>query len=642
MTASRSVPAVTRAALRGANWWILGPVLLYAVLVLGGITQSSLGIDTLREETGQAHSDKVGGALAIRSDEFLTSTPVRIGATVTGESDDLNPLTAPQQLVTLIPEGPVSSVVLFDGALLRHAPLGSAQLLALNWWLPFLVLGLAAPALTRRITGTPWPGLFAAGMAVFTPASVWWSFSPLGPFAFAIGGTTALLVAAEHATTRRYARASAWGLLAAVLLARTPFLYQPWALVLAPTVLIIGVAFLLGRPGWRRHLVVIGATGAASLGMVAAMFLENRAALEAIAGTVYPGDRVSTGGPVSVGQVFGAPTQGRLRFLQVVASNHSEVSASYAEAAIVAALVLLLGLTFRDRAHRWAVIAGTAGTGFWFAWTLVGVGHLHIPLLGLVPANRSGSVLGLLGVLLLALTVPHVQPVRRGGAVTAGAVSGLVTAWGGATLAASTLPTLSIWWIGATALVVGALTVLVLRMPRRPHAYVAALVLAVAATGYVNPIQFGTGDLGSSEAARELLADGERARAAGEVWASDGLGVDALLVATGVPSVSSRQFTGPDLDGWHLLDPTGAYEHVWNRGGSYTTFVFTDAPELTFTNPVADMIQVAGSACALAERLPQLTTIVSGSQQDAPCLTEVRTFRWGGATQWVYTVDGPT
>lgn len=630
-----------RDRVRDANWWVLGPLLLYAVLVLAGVTQSSIGIDSLREEVGLDHRDMVGGALAIRSDEYNTSTPVRLGATITGQSDDLNPLTAPQEFITLVPGSPVSSLVLLDGWLLRHAPLSSGQLLALHWWLPFLVLWLGAPALTRRITGSPWPGLLTVALVAFTPVSVWWSFSPLGPFAFAVGGTAALLVAAERAAERRWGRAAGWGFLAAVLLARTPLLYQPWALVLAPAVLAVGVAFLLGQRAHRRsHLVTIGATGLVSLALLVGVLVENREGLEAVSGTLYPGNRVSTGGPVSMDRVFGAPVLGRLRFLGVAASSHSEVATSFAEAAVLAVLVLLTGVAFRDRAHRWAVAAAVGGTALWLTWTLVGVGTRVIPGFSLVPPERSGPVIGLLAVLLAALVLPHAIPPRRGTRMLVAGITGLVTAYGGALLVQRYLPEMRTLTIGIASVAVMAVAFTVLTWPRRPYGYVAAVVLAVAATGSVNPIQIGTADLGTSEAARLLLDDGARARAAGDLWASDGISVDALFAATGVPSLSSRQLAGPDETGWRVLDPTGSAEQVWNRGGSYITFVWSDVPGLSFTNPATDVIRIEVSPCTLAEMVPELAAVVSTRELTDGCLTEVRTFRWGGATQWVYAVDG--
>ena len=92
--------------LRGRSWWVSGPVLLYVLLVLLGVTQSSIGIGNLREDPAAPTGIMIGPGLGIRSDEFLTSTPIRLGAAATGAAEDFNPLTADQGFFTQVPSGP--------------------------------------------------------------------------------------------------------------------------------------------------------------------------------------------------------------------------------------------------------------------------------------------------------------------------------------------------------------------------------------------------------------------------------------------------------------------------------------------------------------------------------------------------------
>jgi len=90
---------------------------------------------------------------------------------------------------------------------------------------------------------------------------------------------------------RRYARAGAWGVTSAVLLARTPLHYQPWAIVLALTIVAVTVVALAADAARRRtNLLAVGAVGALSLLLVAGVVLENLASVRASLGTLYPGD----------------------------------------------------------------------------------------------------------------------------------------------------------------------------------------------------------------------------------------------------------------------------------------------------------------------------------------------------------------
>src|SRR6185436_10606214 len=104
-----------RRSWRAYPWRVIIPVAVYVVLVLAGVTQSSIGIGSLREDPTHPSGTMIGEARSIRSDEWLTSMPVAIGVTATGSTDYLNPLAAPQQFLSSLPSGPVSSVVLLDG-----------------------------------------------------------------------------------------------------------------------------------------------------------------------------------------------------------------------------------------------------------------------------------------------------------------------------------------------------------------------------------------------------------------------------------------------------------------------------------------------------------------------------------------------
>jgi hypothetical protein len=175
----------------------------------------------------------------------------------------------------------------------------------------------------------------------------------------------------------------------------------------------------------------------------------------------------------------------------------------------------------------------------------------------------------------------------------------------------------------------------------RPHArsgYALAGALALLLVWDVNPVLVGLGDLRGTDAATRMLAAGDRARADGTVWVSDAAVVDSLLIASGVPALSGRQVAGPDAAEWSRLDPDPQDEKVWNRGGAFVWFEWTDSPTLTLDNPGQDVIHVAGSPCAVAERVPELSRVVASRKLDVACLAEVRTFQWAGAQRWVYRV----
>ena len=641
-----TVGAPRRTRLASVPWHVVAPLLLYVLVSLAGVTQSSIGAAELRVDPTDPSGVMLGEARSTRSDEFLTSSPLALGVTATGRAEDLNPLTASQAFLNGLPSGPATSVIFLDGSLLRLGPwLPDSVLFAAKYWLGTLLLLLAAPAWFRTLTGSRWIGWFAAALILFSPANVWWSSSHGNLLGFTLAGAVALQRASRDAETGRWWQAVAWALAAAWLLVRTPLFYPPWAVVVVPVVLAGTIAALLAAsPARRRTVAAVVGVGVLTLVLLAAVFLENRDAIAATTGTVYPGARVVSGSANALQSLFGATNLGVLADgVEVLGSNSSEISSGYTVALVLAVLLLARGVSWRVPGQRWAVVSMGTITGFWVLWSTVDFGTFgsSIPLLNQVPSARSTQVLGHLGVLLLCVVLPAV---RRRGAVSwslmAAGTTAALAAYAGSLLRQQTVPALTVGgiWLAALAL---AVTVFVLTFrPRHVAGYVMGGVLALALVWQVNPVLVGLGDLRGIEVAQQMEQDGEVARADGGVWASDHYSVDALMMATGVPAFSGRQMSGPDPDVWGRLDPGREHEDVWNRGGAYIWFSWSGRKELEWTNPTPDVIHVAGSPCVVAERLPRLTTVVAKRELDLDCLQPERSFDWGGEPRWVYSVEG--
>ena len=77
---------------------------------------------------------------------------------------------------------------------------------------------------------------------------------------------------------------------------------------------------------------------------------------------------------------------------------------------------------------------------------------------------------------------------------------------------------------------------------------------------------------------------------------------------------------------------------MWNRGAAFIWFQWTDAGDLTWSNPSDDVILISGSPCIVAERVESLTSVVANHELNLPCLEQESSFEWGGAQRWVYDV----
>lgn len=359
--------------------------------------------------------------------------------------------------------------------------------------------------------------------------------------------------------------------------------------------------------------------------------------------TLYPGARVATGTPQPLSEIFGATLLGWQEYLPIQGTNNSEISSSFAIAAVWAFVLVALRAVGWHRVHRPTAAVLGAATAFWLAWSLVDWGTFgtHLPLANLVPASRTTDVLGYLAVALVCVLLPAL--VEWPGAwrtLACGGVVGAVATVAGVLLQRDTFPTLSLGHVVLAAALTGLAVALITWRPRHVLPYLLTVLLAVSLVWRVNPVLVGLGDLRASATAQQMLRDGAWLRQHGQTWASDDVAVDALMLATGVPSLSGRQLAGPDQVAWRNLVP-GSDPNVWNRGGSYVTFVWDDAAPVAVSNPTSDSIRATGPACEIADRMRMLTSVVSSRRLDEPCLVEAGVVEWSGRTHWRYTVDLP-
>lgn len=134
------------------------------------------------------------------------------------------------------------------------------------------------------------------------------------------------------------------------------------------------------------------------------------------------------------------------------------------------------------------------------------------------------------------------------------------------------------------------------------------------------------------------MMTGEQARQDDEVWASNSGAFDTAMLSNGVPTLSGLQRSGPNKDMWSKLDPEGASEEAWNRGGGYISFNWrSDGPTEITTNGF-DVTYVSIDPCVLSEKLPEVAVVASTTELNLPCLELASELQWAGGPVLVYAV----
>ena len=648
---SRPVEAVrTWASRRWRNrsaWLpVAAPLFAYALLVLLGVTNSNIGISTLRDDPVNDDGDQIGQSQSIRSDEYGTESPLWLGEAARDGADAATPLSVSDDLFAQLPDGPASAVVFFDGTMLAFGDWIPHEILfAAKWWLPTLLLFIGLPVWFRQVTGGLRWGYLAAVLIFVAPASMWWSGRPVNSLGFVAAGCALAIYGAWALQERRWLRGAAAVVFAGALLARLPTYYQPLAIVVGiPLVVSTAAVLLVGSAPLRRRIGTLAAVALSGAAWTAALFWENRVAVAAGLSTVYPGDRQSTGTAMGFGQVFGATNLGWLESLLATAlPNPSELVTAFTLLAPVTALLFAATAWRGSRRSAAAMLPLAALTVLWLSWCTVDWGPVGaaIPLINRVTDVRAAQGVGYLAILVFCLFMTQWRRHPRWAVpVIAGGFAGAISAYAGSLLAQSQLAglTTTMIWISA-----GATAAVVFCLVRWPLSWWAPAVAAVAATALTvtaTPVLVGLGDLRTSESAAQFMAWGEESREDGTIWASESGSVDSLLTATGTPSLSTRQQIGPDESAWLLLDPDGRYRDYWNRGGLHIRFDWTDDDEITMEQPSPDVVVVNASPCVVAERFPGFRFAIADAPLPDECVTLIDTFRWSGEDHFVYEVSG--
>ncbi|MDF2506657.1 MAG: hypothetical protein K0Q52_516 [Microbacterium sp.] len=651
---SASTAGITRAAPVARMWtWatrnavFIAPTAIYLVLILLGVTTSSIGVDFLRQDPTAPLGFQFGASQAIRSDEYNTESALWLGQMAVGFGHLTDPLSVFPGFFAQLPVGPISGIVFLDGTLLMLGQvIPHSMLFAMKWWLPTLLLFIGLPVWFRQITGSLRWGYLAAVLVFLAPSSMWWSGRPVNTIGFIAAGCALGIFGAAKLVERRYALGVVAILGAGVLLARFPTYYQPLALIVGTPVVLATAGYLLFRyTNWRDRLVALVPLAVSGALWTGLLLMENWQSLQATFGTVYPGDRRSTGESHTVGRVFGATNMGGLERIgaEAVDTNQTEIASSFTVLLVVLAMAFVAQRWNAGRATAAALVPLVALGVFWLGWCTVNWGAIGelIPLANRVPSYRATNATGFIATIAFCLYMTTwKRPTRRAVPVVIASMAAFLSAYAGASLQLGYLPALPNWIVALSALVTGAVVFALLYWPGKAWSMATAGLAAAAMTVTVVPILFGLGDLRASDTARQFLAYGDDARATGTLWASDDSFVDAMMTATGTPALSARQQMGPDTEQWLRLDPSGENEHAWNRGGMYYRFDWREEPGIDFTNPNLDVLVMSASPCTVAERIPELAYISSTHLLDLSCLEPAGTFEWSGSEHYIYALTG--
>ena len=631
--------------------YIVGICALYVIVSGFGVTTSH--ISAIYGRIDERAGTLLGEARVIRSDEFLRGSPRLLAELqgisqksytpldVTGEKNQLdheNGLLGKFLYVTRPPHD------LLIGEIAKVVPLSVG--FSLTWWLWTVTLLIVTPVWFRQIGLAARIGVLAAVSLYGCTVNSWFSNLPVFLLSNALLGSSLTMFAFRLIPSTRIKRGLWFAVAATSFYAGRCLIvvaqYPPWGI---PVLILVGgvtSVALIGQNS-RRELIYGGLViGGLMLLVAVLVYRFNSGALQVALDTVYPGKRRAAGGSPDAPIWAGASTW----FMQSDFARQSGLGSP--EQAwgplflVIPSFALCVERGSRGKVTR-LMLYGLIGVGTtlllvaWssFAWPE----FLRVinPLVW-VPGTRAAQISGVVALLTMFLVLGNSDATRPPVSLPIAVMASLATV---AVIAPDTERMRINQYIGqnttvvtVSLLIAGLLTMLCLRDRTSVVAGGFLALATVASTVLVNPLTVGVGPFQDSEALRTVQSLARETP--GDRWATTGFYEDTLIIGSGVPQLSGQQPLGPSEDSWRILDPEQKSRDFWNRGQAYVNFQWSDRPDIAFTNPSPDVIQVLISPCNESLSSFNLRWVVTPVPISLGCLAEPRIVTWMGAPLYIY------
>ena len=618
----------------------------YLVVSFLGVNQSNLGVVNMSGQKSfvQSYSGdgvSLGYTRDIRSDEFLRNTPMLLGYLQNRNAQSISPLTIDTPFTFNIPSKISDYLIFPEFALSKFSYLPLAIKFSLLWWLPILLLFVSMILLgdalgnSRRIT------YLTFGLLLFAPGSAWWSNLAIPIFYNFLFAVFFLVRKENQSWVDKLAP-----ILGGFFLARAISYYQPWALVLGSVVVLTGVVFHLKTRPLSKSIKIFTLMALSFTIFAIIRFLPHISSLRILLKTVYPGQRISTGGEQSFEFLFSTPFMWRLQFpgLEIANTNQSEIATWL----ILPGLLIFMSqivLFFRNRTADPKITAGIAGgilATLWCVWGVVDFSPFneYFLLVNRVPGFRAAQIVGSCFIFLLIFLYRSEIRVSRLSVWFYSLLSALLTTLSGLKIQKDYLPQITVIEIlivsTLVAVFVGGLVNSSLMRASRNSFTSLSLGFMMVFGVLVNPVNLGLGEFNGKISEKLVSLDTQ----GGGNWASHNFYSDALLISSGIKSISGQQSVGPNTEYWKILDPENLYQENWNRAYSYITFQWNDSDVPAISNPSPDVILISISPCSPLLRSLDLGYFISPKNGVMyTCATQLSEFQIVGQVNVINKVN---
>lgn len=637
--------------------------LLFAGLVVFGITGSSTGVMQPLVSSSSDPDLLAGSPAPIRSDEWFVQTTWTISQVEQG---------LPTRNETF--PGGMDATVQHDlptrdwsTALRPHLwgflVLPLDQAMAVKWWLPgFIMMASLFLFIVSLLPRRPLLAVLLSVGFYLAPFFQWWFLSiTFYPPAWAF-----LVLALIVWCIRSSSSIGKWvlaGLTAYLTAAMGTGIYVPFIVPVVWVVAAFSIGWVLmptsDRPRFAsrlRAIIPVFVAGGVGVALLCAWVFTRWGTIVGFTSTVYPGERlqgVGAGGLPELAALLGGP------YSPMIGPSGGApwgMNSSESSTFILPGLFLLVPLVWL------AVRRARRGAGIdWLSWSLAAAGGLflayiflpgwdlvsHLLLLDRTTYGRIRLGFGVLSILVIVVLLIRVQQEKEEGqrvplwpvltAAVAAAigtgVSALIGAAGDFSFRAFAAAHPLIAGLAALCVVLFIVAVLLFARGQAAGGAILILIVSLASTANVNPLYRGVLDLRQTtavQAIEEIDADEP----------GDWVGIaesplpTMMLVEAGVASYNGFQ-SAPSDEMWRQIDPGGRNEEQWNRLANVSWVLGAGEPDPR--NPAPDQIQLTFDSC---EDFAQdnVEYVISEHTIDQTCVRLITETEDGPTTMRIYEV----
>lgn len=559
-----------------------------AVIVLGvvfKINGSSIGTWALYFPGATESGVLLGMSRPIRSDEWAVITPFALSQYQTGFSY-LNELVRGASTdVFAITEMPVLNLlVIFKPFLSGYLFMGPEYGMSFYWMTRFVGLALVTFELGRILTNDN-RKLSVALMFLVTlsPVVQWWFSPTFLPETLIFGELIVIIVNKFMCTQSQKVRwlmgAAFWYAGCAYILNVYPSWQIPFFYVFAALAIwVIVKNWLTARLTWKNTLPII-LVSIVFMGLTGVYFyMMSKSAIEAISGTVYPGERIFTGGD-GFSTLFYYPGNLFFTFKDVSVLNRPELSTFYSffPLSFIFSIYVLCKDKKKDLLSYILLGVGT----FFVVYISIGIPQFlaKLTLFSNVQASRAVTAFSYLSILMLLRSMAIMKSrIKWLPALIVSFAVSMGVCWLSKALVYGDY--LGNYLFLAAVLILSAVSFTALMFANgkiwQNCFTTAVIVLSVFTCLLVNPIRTGLSGVYDNTLGKEIEAI---AKTDDSAWIAE----DQLFTNTNFfPVFGARTINTtavyPDLETWYKIDPTHQYEDVYNRYAHFTVAVQNTKP----------------------------------------------------------------